>query len=74
MSSPVDPAGERLGQAIGGFGKRLRLVGAVGQCLGQIRKVDDEAVLIIALQPHRESVTTCSQSVLLLSQIPLTEP
>ena len=28
--SPVDPARERLGQAIGGFSTRLRLVSAVG--------------------------------------------
>jgi len=71
MSSPVDPAGERLGQAVGGFGKRLRLVGTVGQSLRQIRKVDDKAAFLIRLQPRRKSVMTCSQTVFLSYRNPL---
>jgi hypothetical protein len=36
--------------------------------------VNDEAALVIGIQPRRKSIPNCSQSVLLLSQVPLAEP
>ena len=76
------PKARQLGEGISssltirasGLRQRLRLVGPVGQCLGQIRKVDEKAALLIRLQPCRKSITIRSQGVLSLSQVPLNEP
>ena len=76
------PKARQLGEGISssltirasGLRQRLRLVGPVGQCLGQIRKVDEKAALLIRLQPCKKSITIRSQGVLSLSQVPLNEP
>ena len=78
----VLPKARQLGEGISssltirasGLRQRLRLVGPVGQCLGQIRKVDEKAALLIRLQPCKKSITIRSQGVLSLSQVPLNEP
>jgi len=48
--------GERRRKTIGSLSERLHLVGAVGQRLGQVRKMDDEAPLLVGFEPNRIAV------------------
>jgi hypothetical protein len=53
----IDAAGERSGQAIGGFSEGFGNIVAVGQRLWQIRKINDEASGFVGFQPCWEGVT-----------------
>ena len=43
--------GERRRKTIGSLGQRLRHISAVGQRLGQVRKMNDEALLLVRFEP-----------------------